>query len=220
MDYKLTATPRDARGKKLRRLRAEGRLPAIVYGHRQPAEPLLLDGHEFRKVFARAGRSHLLDLAIDGGRAEKVIIKEVQTHPRRQGAVHVDFYRIDLKEKLQVEVPIDFTGEAPAVKNGDGDLLTSLHHLRVECLPGDIPDSIPVDLSGLDEIDAGVRVGDVVVPEGVTVLHDPEDLIVKVHAHRVVVEEEAAPEEGAEAVAEGEEPAAEGEEGQAEGESE
>ncbi len=189
MELKLKAETREAQGKQLRKLRADGSLPGVVYGHRKDAQPVLLDGHEFRKVFARAGRTQLVDLVMDGGRAQKVLIKEVQTHPRRTGAQHVDLYRIDLKEKLQIEVPISITGESPAVKRGDGDLLISLHELRVECLPGDIPEAIEVDVSGLEQVDDSIRVHDVRLAEGVTLLTVGDEMIVKVQGHRAQEEE-------------------------------
>jgi large subunit ribosomal protein L25 len=209
MDLKLTAATRTVHGRHVRKLRTEGVVPGVVYGHRTEAEALVLDSGEFRRVYARAGRTHLVDLVLDGGRAQKVLIKEVQTHPRHDGAQHVDLFRIDLKEKLQIDVPVTIVGESPAVKRGDGDLLISTHSLRVECLPGDIPESIEVDVSGLEEIDDAVRVHDLSFAEGVAVLTGSEEMIVKVQAHRVTEEpvEEAAPEgeEGAEAPAEGEE---------------
>ena len=91
---------------------------------------------------------------------------------------------MSLKEKLQVEVPVVITGESPIVKRGDADLLIVVHALKVECLPGNIPESIEVDISGLGEIDDGVRVSELSFPEGVTVVADPEELIVKVTARR------------------------------------
>jgi large subunit ribosomal protein L25 len=210
MDLKLEASKRTVLGRHVRRLRAEGRVPGVVYGHHTASEAVAVDGGEFRKVFAKAGRTHLVDLVLDGGRPEKVLIKEVQKHPRHEGPQHVDLYRIDLKEKLQLEVPITIVGESPAVKQGDGDLLISLHAIRIECLPSDIPESIEVDVSELLEIDDAIRVHDLKFPESVTVLTGPEEMIVKVQAHRVA-EEPVAEAEGLE---EGE--AAEGE-GEGEG---
>jgi len=201
MNFTLTAKKRDGAAGHLNRVRAEGGLPAVVYGHRKDTEPLLLDGHEFRRVFARAGRSHLVDLVVEGGRAEKVLIREVQINPRRLGAVHVDLFRIDLREKLQIDVPISVTGESPAVKRGEGDILLGLHAIRVECLPGNIPEAIEVDISGLDEVDAGIRVEDLTAPEGVVILTGADELVVKVQGHRAE-EEPVEAEAGAEAVVE------------------
>jgi large subunit ribosomal protein L25 len=211
MDLKLQATKRTAHGRQVRKLRKEGAVPGVVYGHRSESEAVALDAAEFRRVFAKAGRTHLIDFELDGGRPQKVLIKEVQKHPRYDGPIHVDLFRIDLKEKLQIDVPISIVGESPAVKRGDGDLLISLHSIRVECLPSDIPEAIEVDVSSLEEIDDSVRVHDLKFSEGVNLLTGGDEMIVKVQAHRVAeepVEAEAAEGE-VEAPAEGEEAAAE-----------
>jgi len=214
MDLKLQATKRTVHGRHVRQLRKEGAVPGVVYGHRSEAEPVSLDAGEFRRVYAKAGRTHLIDFALDGGRPQKVLIKEIQKHPRHEGPIHVDLFRIDLKEKLQIDVPITIVGESPAVKRGDGDLLISLHSLRVECLPSDIPEAIEVDVEGLENIDDSVRVHDLHFPEGVTLLTGGDEMIVKVQAHRVAEEPVAEAAEGeAEAPAEGEEAEAETEEG-------
>ena len=214
MDLKLQATKRTVHGRHVRQLRKEGAVPGVVYGHRSEAEPVSLDAGEFRRVYAKAGRTHLIDFVLDGGRPQKVLIKEIQKHPRHEGPIHVDLFRIDLKEKLQIDVPITIVGESPAVKRGDGDLLISLHSLRVECLPSDIPEAIEVDVAGLENIDDSVRVHDLQFPEGVTLLTGGDEMIVKVQAHRGAEEPVAEAAEGeAEAPAEGEEAEAETEEG-------
>jgi large subunit ribosomal protein L25 len=190
-------------------------VPAIVYGHNTEATPVTLDRLEFQKVFAKSGRTQLVDLVLDGGRTEKVIVREIQTHPRRLGPIHVDFYQVNLQEKIEVEVPVHLTGESAAVKRGDADVLQPLHAVRVECLPSDIPASFEVDITPLEEIEAELRVSDLAVPKGVTILDEPEELVVKiVHKRELKVEEEspaaeaAVPAEG-EAAAEGEATAAE-----------
>jgi len=217
----LNATPRPPLGKRSRRALREGKLPGIVYGHNTEPTPITLDKLEFQKVFVKSGRTHLVDLAVDG-RNEKVLIREIQTHPRRLGPIHVDFYQVNLQEKIQVEVPIHVTGEAAPVKQGDGDILQPMHSVRVECLPSDIPEAFEVDITPLDEIEAELRVKDLTVPKDVTVLDDPEDLVVKiVHKRELKVEEEVPAAEAAvptvgEAGAEGEAAAAE-EEAESEG---
>ena len=210
----LNASIRQPLGKRSRRLLREGKLPAIVYGHNTQPTPLTLDQLEFQKVFGKSGRTHLVDLAFDG-RTEKVLVREIQTHPRRLGPIHVDFYQVNLQEKIEVEVPVHLAGESPIVKQGDADILHAMHSVRVECLPSDIPEEFVVDITPLEEIDAEVRVSGLSVPQGVTVLDDPEQLVVKIVPKRELqVEEEvpaaeaAVPAEG-EAAAEGEEPAAE-----------
>jgi len=217
----LNATPRPPLGKRSRRALREGKLPGIVYGHNTEPTPITLDKLEFQKVFVKSGRTHLIDLAVDG-RNEKVLIREIQTHPRRLGPIHVDLYQVNLQEKIQVEVPIHITGEAAPVKQGDGDILQPMHSVRVECLPSDIPEAFEVDITPLDEIEAELRVKDLTVPKDVTVLDDPEDLVVKiVHKRELKVEEEVPAAEAAvptvgEAGAEGEAAAAE-EEAESEG---
>jgi large subunit ribosomal protein L25 len=211
----LKASPRQPLGKRSRRLLREGKLPAIVYGHDTKATPITLDRLEFQKVFVKSGRTHLVDLVLDGERTEKVLVREIQTHPRRLGPIHVDFYQVNLEEKIEVEVPIHLTGESAPVKRGDADILQPLHAIRVECLPSDIPGSFEVDITSLEEIEAELRVADLTVPRAVTLLVDADELVVKiVHKRELKVEEEipaaeaAVPAEG-EAAAEGEAPAEE-----------
>jgi large subunit ribosomal protein L25 len=181
----------------------------VVYGHNTEPTPILLDKLEFQKVFTKSGRTQLVDLALDG-RTEKVLVREIQTHPRFIGPIHVDLYQVNLEEKIEVEVPIRLVGESAAVKRGDADVLQPMHAIRVECLPSDIPEAFEVDLTPLEEVESELRVSDLRVPKGVTVLDEPEELVVKiVHKREMKVEEEvpaaeaAVPAEG-EAAAEGE----------------
>ena len=187
----LNASSRQLIGKRARRLYREGKLPAVVYGNKAAPTALTLDRLEFQKVFIKSGRTHLVDLVVDG-KTEKVLVREIQTHPRRLGPIHVDFYQVNLTEKIRVEVPVHLTGESAAVKRGDADILQPLHGLDVECLPTDIPEAFEVDLTPLAEIEAEFRVSEIKVPSGVTVLVDPEELIVKiVHKRELKIDEEA-----------------------------
>ena len=209
----LHASPRTLIGKRARRLFREGKLPAVVYGHNAEPTPLTLDRLEFQKVFVKSGRTHLVDLQVDG-KTEKVLVREIQTHPRRLGPIHVDFYQVDLEEKIRVDVPVRLTGESAAVKRGDADILQPIHQIEVECLPTDIPEGFDVDISPLAEIEDELRVSEITAPKGVTILVDADELVVKIVPKREMkieegpVVEAAVPAEG-EAAAEG---AAEGEE--------
>src|SRR6202049_2418767 len=188
----LNATTRQILGKRTRRLHREGKLAAVIDGHNPAAPPLVLDRLEFQKVSLKPGRTKLVDLVVDGGKVEKVLVREIQTHPRRLGPIHVDFYQVSLEEKIRVEVPVHLTGESAAVKRGDADILQPIHAVRVECLPTDIPEAFEVDLTPLEEIESELRISDLTVPKGVTVLVDPDELVVKiVHKRELKVEEEA-----------------------------
>lgn len=175
----------------------------------------MLDRLEFQKVFVKSGRTHLVDLVVDGDKAEKVLVREIQTHPRRLGPIHVDFYQVNLEEKITVEVPVHLVGESAAVKRGDADILQPIHSLRVECLPSDIPEAFEVDLTPLEEIESELRISDLKIPKGVTVLIDPEELVVKIIKKREMKVEEEVPAAEALVPAEGE-AAAEGEAGEEE----
>ena len=190
----LTARNREITGKAARRLRHQGRLPAVVYGKNAAPRNIEVDAHDFDRVLARAGKTQLIDLVVEGRRPSKVLVKEVQLSPRRNTPLHVDFHQVSLREKLQVDVPVVVVGEAGPVKAGEADVLQVLHNLRVECLPADIPEAIEVDVSGLDQVEEGARVSDLQLPAGVMAVQDPDELVVKLAARRVAaVEEEEAP---------------------------
>lgn len=210
----LKADKRETTGKATRRLRHAGLLPAVVYGHNASPTSVQLDAHEFERVFSRSGRTQLIDLVVEQGRAHKVLVKEVQRSPRKNTFVHVDFHQVSLREKLQVDVPVVVTGQAEPVATGDADVLVVMHSLKVECLPTVIPEAVEVDISSLTEVEAGVRVSELQLPEGVTAVADPDELVVKLAARRVSAVEEVEEE----AAAEGEGEAAEAEEAPAEAE--
>ena len=207
-ELQLQASPREPLGKRSRRLIREGKVPGVVYGHNTEPTPVTIDRIEFQKVFVKAGRSHLVDLVFDG-RTEKVLVREIQMHPRRPGPIHVDFYQVDLAEKIEVEIPIHVSGESAAVKQNQADVLQPMHSVRVECLPTAIPEAFEIDISPLDEIGAELRVSDLKVPHGVTVLDDPEELVIKIVPKREMKVEEEVP--GAEAAVTAEGEAGEGE---------
>lgn len=205
----LQATSRDERGSHNKPLRRDGKVPAVLYGHKVSPRAIVADATVLERVWMRAGRTHLIDLSVDGGRAQKVLVRELQIDPRTNRAIHADFFAVNLREKLTAEVPVVITGESPAVVDTKvGTLQQLVQTLRIECLPADLPAQFSVDVSGLVDIDQGVHVRDIALPDGVALVHvDPDELVVKVTALRIVEEEEPAAAE-AEA-AEGE--AAEGE---------
>ena len=205
----LTVVPREETGRHVHALRRAGRVPAVVYGHRQPPIAVQADAKEVDRIWRRAGRTHLVDLVVAGQATRRVIIRELQRSPRNGRLLHADFFAVNLREKLTAEVPLVITGESPAVSEQKvGQLLQTLNAVKVECLPTDLPPQISVDVSGLAAVDDAVTVADLAVPERVTLVGaDPGDVVVKVAALRV--REEAAA-EAAETPEAGETEASEG----------
>ena len=190
-------------GKKVRFLRRQGIVPANVFGHAE-SSPVQLAAKETEQVISRAGRTQLVDLTMDGGQPTTVLIKDYQRHPVKGSLLHVDFYRVAMTERLQVDVPLRLVGDPPAVKQFDATVFQSLSTVTVESLPADLPEAIDVDISGLAEVDDSLHVRDLTPPAGVTIVGDPEEMVVKMLPPTVeeapeVPEEEA---EGAEAAAE------------------
>ena len=216
----LVAEVRDATGKGVaRKLRAAGRIPAVVYGRGTESRAISVDPKALVQLLQKggAGMNTLIELSVDGT-AKTVLVKELQRDPVRGRPLHTDFYLVDLDQKVVVSGPIRLTGRAPGVELG-GILDHPLREIELECLPRAIPESIDVDVSALDVGDS-IHVRDLELPEGVSVQSDVNLAVASVVAP-VVVEEPVAEEveEGEEAVAEGEEAAAapaesaEGEEG-------
>jgi large subunit ribosomal protein L25 len=187
----LKLEPRADRGRHLQALRRQGRLPAVIYGHNVDPVTVIVEGREFVRAFQKVGRNQLVDLQLGEEPVRKALIREVQRSPRDGDLLHVDFYQVNLTEKIESEVPIEIDGEVELVSKGEADLQRGLHVLKVECLPTDLPPVITVDVSGLKEIDDEIRVKDLTIPPGCEILDEPDDLIVKVAAHREEVEEVA-----------------------------
>lgn len=188
----LPAISRTIMGKKVRFLRREGITPVNLYGHGIESTALQIETHALRQTLAKAGTSSLIALKVDGEkRPRTVIIRDFQRDPLSGELLHADFYQVKLAEKLKLEVPLVLVGEAPAVRDLDGIMLQNLSSLEVECLPANMPHNVEVDLSGLTQIDQALHVKDISVGDGVTVLTDPEKVVVVVTGRRAeVIEEE------------------------------
>jgi len=200
----LKVNKRDITGKKVRFLRRDGIVPVHLFGKDQPSLELQADNNDLKAVLSEAGRTRIIDIKV-GGSKEKhaAMVTEVQKDPVKGTLLHVDFYKVNLKENIRVEVPIVLTGEAPILKNKDYTLLRELDNLHIECLPEKMPDQIEIDVSGLEEADQAIRVSDMQSQE-YTILNDPEAMIVRVSIARVSAarEEEEEAEEQAETTAE------------------
>jgi large subunit ribosomal protein L25 len=203
----LTAKPRKILGRKVKKLRREGVLPANLYGKKIKSQALELPVAEFLKVFKQAGETSLIDLKIDS-QTRPVLIDNLQIHPVTDEPLHVDFRQVSLTEKTTADVPVEVRGDAPAVEQKKGILIQPLAEIEVEALPADLPDHLVIDVSKLEEVDQAITVGDLVYDKKkVKVLADPNEIVVKINP---LEEEEVAPPPPEEEVAEGEVP--EGEE--------
>ncbi len=198
----LSATTRSERGHHVRALRRGGSVPAVLYSRDLDAQSLSADAAALTRVWQRAGRTHLIDLTVDGGPTRKVLIRDLQIDPRTARPLHADFLAVNLREKLTVEVPVLVSGEAPAVTTLKVGLLQQvIATLRVDALPGDLPPHLTVDVSGLSEVDQALRIRDVRLPHGVSLAGhlDLDEVVVKVAPLRVAAAEAGpAAEEGAE----------------------
>jgi len=194
----LKAKKRDVFGKKLKKERKAGFLPAVVYGHNFESIPVFVDKKEFRKIYKQAGTSSLITLNLEDKKIN-VLIHEVEKEPISQEPKHVDFYRVKMTEKITADVPLKFVGEAPAAKIYGAIIVKNFEKIEVECLPADLPHEIEVDLSPLTEIDSVIYVKDLNIPENVKVLADEEEaVVVATPPAAEEIEEEVAGEESAE----------------------
>ena len=167
-------TPENSRA--TRRLRREGLVPGVIYGGGEEPEHFAVDARILRNTLAHAGA--ILEVSIDGGGGTPVLVKDVQRHPVRGEALHVDLLRVRMDEAIHTTVSVELRGadEAPGVTEG-GVLNQEARELNIEALPGDIPDAIVVDVSGM-EMNATLTLAAVDAPRGVTLLDDPEDTVI------------------------------------------
>jgi large subunit ribosomal protein L25 len=206
-EYKLAAENRADAGKgAARRLRAAGRVPAVLYGHGTKPKSLSIDARELSHALrTEAGVNVLLELQV-GRTKQLALAKEIQRHPVRGTFTHIDFILVRRGEKVHVAVPVHLVGEAPGVREEGGIADQDLYQVNVEAEVTAVPDAVEVDVSGM-RIGDVLRVGDLKAPAGSTILDDPEASVVSVVPPAV----EPAPEEAEEAeveAAEGETPAA------------
>lgn len=177
--YTLTATPRSVLGKKVKSLRAQGQLPATVYGKSVKSISVSVSRDEFISLYENAGETGLIELSVDNDK-RPVLVHTMQIDPVTHEPLHIEFHQVDLKEKVHAKVPVEFTGEAPAVEQKLGVLLTVLNDIEVEALPADLPEKIVVDVASLVEVDQEIKVSDIRVPGQVTILADGTLTVVKV----------------------------------------
>ena len=197
----LQATSREILGRKVKFLRRQGIVPVHLFGHDIESAALQCDAAQLKRALAQAGKTRLISLKLDKAKGPRnIVVREIQRDSLTGELLHVDFYQVRMAEEIKVEVPIVLVGEAPALKSKENILLQELNSLSIECLPDQIPTSIELDLSSLTEAEQAIHVRDITLDEGVTVLNDPQHMVVKISLRRVEkVEEEVAVEEAVEA---------------------
>lgn len=219
---KISVEQRKITGKKVKQLRKEGIIPANIFGKDLKSISIQVELKEFQKAFKEAGETALVDVKV-GSEVYPSLIHNLQRDPRYDSIIHVDFHKVNLKEKITTEVPVVLEGESPAVKSGEGLILQTLNEVEVECLPTDIPPHITIDAEKLTEVGQSVHVKDLKVDKTkVEIKNDPEEVIVTVQTAEMkeVVEEVVVSPEDVEATSEKGEAeegaAAEGEEAKSE----
>ena len=180
----LKVDRRDQVGRKVEQLRADGKIPGVIYGHGIKPTNITLDLAAFKRVYNAAGESTLIDLTIEGSQPVKALIQDVQRDPIKDQFIHVDLHQIRMDEKLHVHVELKFIGEAPAVKELSAILVTPLSSIEVKCLPKDLVHQIEVDLSSLKQFNDAIHIANITIPAGLEVLNAPDEVVALVQEPR------------------------------------
>ncbi|MFL5778856.1 MAG: 50S ribosomal protein L25 [Chloroflexota bacterium] len=195
----LAAQHREVTGKKVGRLRLEGRLPGVVYGFGLDSDNVMVDTHDFELLRRKAGPNALVDLSVDGNKVVPVLVSNVQVHPVTRRPLHLDLFAVRMTQELVVDVPLVPVGNSEAVSTHGGTLLHQLEHVRIRALPDHLPQSIEYSIESLVDFDAAIHVRDLTIPEDATLLNDPNETVAKVQPPRVEEEVVAEVPEGEEA---------------------
>jgi large subunit ribosomal protein L25 len=192
----LRAQSRTIHGKQVKKLRAEGWVPAVIFGAGIQSRSLRIEESPLKKALQQAGSTTLINLFVDNERAPRFVIAREIQHDILTGRLqHVDLYQVQMDQRIRTTPALEIVGESPLVKSGDAVLVQILSHVEVECLPGDLVHSIPVDISVLERLDDSISVGDLPVPPGVTILTDAIDTVASVVPPRAALIEEEEVEE-------------------------
>ncbi len=172
----LNVQKREILGKKVESLRQEGLIPAELYGHGSENTHLSVPAKEFSKLFKEAGESTIINLNLENKKLP-VLIHDLQKNPLNDEISHIDFYQVRMDEKITASVPLEFVGEASAVREKGGVLIKAAQEIEIEALPADLPHKIEVDLSHLSDIGMNIHVKDLKIDSKARILVDPETVI-------------------------------------------
>jgi len=181
MDIKiLKAEARKIEGRKVKTLRRQEVIPANIFGKKIKSESVQVSLKDFEKVYKEVGETGVINLAF-GAEKRPVLVHDVQLNPKTDEVLHIDFHQVDLKEKIEAEVPVELAGESPAEKQSLGTVVQYVNEIKVEALPTDLPEKFIIDISDLSEVDQAVFVKDLKMDRGkVEVKNDAEEIVVKV----------------------------------------
>lgn len=181
----LKSKKRTVLGKKVKKLRKDGWLPANIFGQEIKSQAVSVPIKEFAKVYRIVGQTQILYLHLDDEKKElPVLIQNVQKHPITHQYLHVDFRHVNLEKKLQTAVPVKFVGESEAIKLNKGVLLTINEEIMIEALPNAIPQFIEVDLTSLKELNQEIKIKDVKPSGKYSIVDDPNKILVRITAHK------------------------------------
>ncbi len=180
----LKAQTRTVLGKTVDGLRRQRIVPAVIYGHNISSRNVSVEAGAFDAIFKKTGSTSLVDVVVDDGQPVKALIHAIQRHPTTDRVIHVDLYQVQMTEKLEADIELNFIGESTAVKELGGIFIRTIDKVKVSCLPSDLVPAIDVDISVLKSFDQRIHVSDLVIPKGMTILDKGEEVVASVAAPR------------------------------------
>ena len=201
-ELKLKSTIRTETGGKLKKLRKNALIPAVIYGHKTKNQLLKVGYREFEDVYKKARENTLINLLIGDSSKGKVIIHNLQVDPVSDKFIHIDFYQVKMDEKISAEIPLDFIGESEAVKNEGGVFVKNMNTVEVESLPQNLPREIKVDISQIKKLEEAIHIKDLDVPENVKLVAQGDEVVAIILKPRAKEELEATEEKVEEKVEE------------------
>lgn len=190
----LAAEPRTVVGKKVKRLRRDNIVPAVIYGQQEPMNIQIERGH-LRRVLRQAGTSQLVDINVEGNKELlTVLAREIQQHKTRGDVLHVDFFEVDMQSTITTEATLMLVGESPEALLSMGSVVLASQSIEIECLPADLISEVEVDVTGIESPDDVIYVSDLSLPKSITVLTDPETVAARFQYAQLEEEEEEAEE--------------------------
>lgn len=187
-EFTLQVKVREVAGKDLDTMRKQGFIPAVLYGHGIDQQMFWVQYINFAKLYAEAGENSIIEVTPEKGKMVNVIVNSVQLDPLSSRFSHIDFFQVRMDEKLEARIPLEFIGESKAVREMGGVLMKPMEEILVSCLPKDLPHSLIVDLSTLDDFSSHIQMKDVKIPAGVEVMISLDTVIALVEAPRTEAE--------------------------------